>query len=162
MRAPPFLIRLTATCAAALAARIVAVFAAGVALPTGAWADPLPPAAKAEVTALLGKLTASSCEFNRNGDWFSAAEAKSHLERKLKYLEDKQLVKAADQFIDLAASKSSISGKPYLVRCGGAAPVNSGNWLKLQLMGIRGVSATGAASASSTTPTPTPTPTPSR
>lgn len=129
MRAPSFPILLTAVFAA--------VFSAGVAVPTGAWADPLPPAAKAEVTALLGKLTASSCEFNRNGDWFSAAEAKSHLERKLSYLEDKHLVKTAEQFIDLGASRSSMSGKPYLVRCGGAAPVESKTWLTRELAAVR-------------------------
>ncbi|HEY1396587.1 DUF5329 domain-containing protein [Roseateles sp.] len=140
-------------------------FAAFVAVPTAAWADPLPPAAKAEVKALLDKLIASSCEFNRNGDWYSAAEAKSHLERKLKYLEDKNLVKTAGQFIDLAASKSSMSGKPYLVRCGGAAPVNGGNWLRLQLMGIQGVQATGlppASASSATTPPPTSSSSPAR
>lgn len=150
MRAPPFLIRLTATATAAVtfAATVVAVFAGSVALPTGAWADPLPPAAKAEVTALLGKLTASSCEFNRNGDWFSAAEAKAHLERKLSYLEDKKLVKTAEQFIDLGASKSSMSGKPYLVRCGGAAPVESKTWLTRELATVR------AAGKSASAPSP--------
>ena len=75
MRASPLPILLAAAFTA---------FAAFVAVPTAAWADPLPPAAKAEVKALLDKLIASSCEFNRNGDWYSAAEAKSHLERKLK------------------------------------------------------------------------------
>lgn len=137
MRAPSFPILLTAVLAARVAAVCAAVFAAGVAVPTVAWADPLPPAAKAEVTALLGKLTASSCEFNRNGDWFSAAEAKSHLERKLSYLEDKHLVKTAEQFIDLGASRSSMSGKPYLVRCGGAAPVESKTWLTRELAAVR-------------------------
>ncbi|WP_431257843.1 DUF5329 domain-containing protein [Roseateles chitinivorans] len=128
-----------------------AAFAACVAVPMGAWADPLPPAAKAEVTALLGKLTASSCEFNRNGDWHSAAEAKSHLERKLSYLEDKNLVKTAEQFIDLGATKSSMSGKPYLVRCGGAAPVESKTWLSRELAVVR--AAGKGASAPATGPT---------
>ncbi|WP_431261611.1 DUF5329 domain-containing protein [Roseateles chitinivorans] len=114
--------------------------------PIVASADPLPPAAKAEVTALLGKLTASSCEFNRNGDWHSAAEAKSHLERKLSYLEDKNLVKTAEQFIDLGASKSSMSGKPYLVRCGGAAPVESKTWLTRELATVRAAGKGASAS----------------
>jgi hypothetical protein len=125
MRIPSFSLVLAAACAVCLAA------------PMAVRADPLPPAAKAEVTALLDKLTASSCQFNRNGDWHSAAEAKSHLERKLSYLEDKNLVKTAEQFIDLGASKSSMSGKPYLVRCGGAAPVESKTWLTRELALVR-------------------------
>ncbi|RZI56729.1 MAG: hypothetical protein EOP37_23165 [Rubrivivax sp.] len=116
---------------------LAVAFSASLAVPMSAWADPLPPGAKAEVTALLGKLTASSCEFNRNGDWHSAAEAKSHLERKLSYLEDKNLVKTAEQFIERGASKSSMSGKPYLVRCGGAAPVESKTWLTRELAAVR-------------------------
>jgi hypothetical protein len=115
-----------------LATALTATFA-----PALVRADPLPPAAKAEVTALLDKLTASSCQFNRNGDWHSAAEAKSHLERKLSYLEDKNLVKTAEQFIELGAAKSSMSGKPYLVRCGGAAPVESKTWLTRELAAVR-------------------------
>ncbi len=125
-----------------LATALTATFA-----PAFVKADPLPPAAKAEVAALLDKLTASSCHFNRNGDWHSAAEAKTHLERKLNYLEDKNLVKTAEQFIDLGASRSSMSGKPYLVRCGGTAPVESKTWLTRELATVR--AAGKGASASS-------------
>lgn len=105
-----------------------------------AGAAPLPAAAKAEVTALLGRLQASSCEFNRNGDWHAAAEARAHLERKLAYLEDKNLVKTAEEFIERGASKSSMSGKPYLVRCAGAAPVESKVWLTRELTALRSMS----------------------
>ena len=135
---------------------LAAVFAACVAAPTAAWADPLPPAAKAEVTALFGKLTASSCEFNRNGDWHSAAEAKTHLERKLSYLEDKNLVKTAEQFIDLGASKSSMSGKPYLVRCGGAAPIESKAWLTRELAAVRAAGKGASAPSPTTSPSTSP------
>jgi hypothetical protein len=127
---------------------------ASLSVPMRAWAGPLPPAAKAEVTALLGKLTDSSCEFNRNGDWHSAAEAKTHLARKLSYLEDRNLVKTAEQFIDLGASKSSMSGKPYLVRCGGAAPVESKTWLTRELAIVRaaGKGASAPSLSASTSP----------
>ena len=104
-------------------------------------AAPLPAAAKAEVTALMGRLQASSCEFNRNGDWHAAAEARAHLERKLAYLEDKNLVKTTEEFIERGASRSSMSGKPYLVRCAGAAPVESKVWLTRELTALRSASA---------------------
>jgi hypothetical protein len=56
-------------------------FAAAIA---GCWcvlagAGPTPMTVRAEVDALLGKLESSGCQFNRNGSWHSAAEAKAHL-----------------------------------------------------------------------------------
>ena len=100
-------------------------------------AAPLSPAARAEIDGLMSRLEASGCEFNRNGTWHTAAEAKSHLLRKLKYLEDKGAVQSAEQFIALAASSSSTTGQPYLVRCGSGAPVQSGTWLQSQLHAMR-------------------------
>lgn len=100
-------------------------------------AAPLAPAARAEIDALISRLETSACEFNRNGTWYTASEAKSHLLRKLEYLEDKGAVRSAEQFIDLAASKSSLSGQPYLVRCADGAPIGSGKWLHSQLRIIR-------------------------
>ena len=102
-----------------------------------ATAGPLPPAARAEIDALMVRLLTSGCEFNRNGTWYPAAEAKSHLLQKLKYFEDRGKVETAEQFIELAASGSSMSGQPYLVRCGNVAPVQSGQWLRSQLQDLR-------------------------
>lgn len=100
-------------------------------------AAPLPPPARAEVDALLARLQSSGCEFNRNGNWYSGTDAKTHLLKKLDYLEGKNLVKTAEQFIEQGASASSMSGKPYLVRCAGKAPVESGKWLKAELQAAR-------------------------
>lgn len=102
-----------------------------------ATAAPLPPAARAEVDALLNRLQSSSCEFNRNGSWHSGADARSHLLKKLDYLEGKNLVTTAEQFIARGASSSSMSGKPYLVRCLGQAPVESAKWLTTELQQVR-------------------------
>jgi hypothetical protein len=97
----------------------------------------LSPAARAEIDALLSRLEVSACEFNRNGTWHPATEAKSHLLRKLKYLEDRGAVQSTEQFIELAASTSSTTGQPYLVKCGNGAPVQSGTWLLSQLQTMR-------------------------
>jgi|MudIll2142460700_1097286.scaffolds.fasta_scaffold50873_2 hypothetical protein len=102
-----------------------------------ATAAPLAPAARAEVDALLSRLEASGCEFNRNGTWHKAAEVKPHLLRKLKYLEDRGAVQTTEQFIELAASGSSMTGEPYLVKCGNAAAVRSATWLSAQLQAMR-------------------------
>ena len=85
----------------------------------------------------MTKLESSGCEFNRNGSWYSGAEARSHLLGKLKYLENHDAVHSTEQFIELAASSSSMSGKPYQVRCGNAPPMNSGPWLLTQLQALR-------------------------
>ena len=37
------------------------------------------------------------------------------------------------------ASGSSMSGQPYLVRCGNSAPMQSGQWLRSELMDLRSV-----------------------
>jgi len=100
-------------------------------------AAPLPPAAMTEVDGLMNRLEASGCEFQRNGSWHTAAEARSHLLRKLKYLEDMGAVKSAEQFIELAASTSSLSGEPYRVRCANSAPVASRTWMLWQLQALR-------------------------
>ena len=105
--------------------------------PVVAGAAPLPPAARADVDALLTRLQTSGCEFNRNGSWHAGAEARAHLLKKLDYLEGKGLVTTAEQFIEQGASSSSMSGKAYWVRCAGQAPVESAGWLKAQLQQLR-------------------------
>ncbi len=116
----------------AMACALTLAFAAA-----AAQAAPLPVPARAEVDALLARLQASGCQFNRNGSWYSGAEAKDHLLRKLEYLEKKDMVRSTEQFIDLGAARSSSSGKPYMVKCGAAAPVESKAWLTAELKAIR-------------------------
>jgi hypothetical protein len=96
-----------------------------------------PSPARAEIDGLLLRLQSSGCSFNRNGSWYEAPEARAHLVKKLEYLEARNLVQTTEQFIDRAASGSSLSGKPYLVRCGSAAPVESRVWLTQQLKALR-------------------------
>ena len=107
------------------------LFAAAVA------AAPLAPAAKAEIDGLLSRLEASGCQFNRNGTWYNAADAKAHLQAKLKYFEDRGAVQSAEQFIELAASSSSVTGQAYLVKCESGAAIPSSAWLQSQLQLIR-------------------------
>jgi len=97
------------------------------------FAASLSPVARAEIESLLGRLEASSCEFQRNGARHSAAEASSHLRVKLKVLDERGMVASAEQFIERAATQSSMTGGPYLVRCANAAPVPSSTWLSSQL-----------------------------
>ena len=97
----------------------------------------LPEPAKAEILSLLGALQNSGCEFNRNGTWYSGADARAHLQKKLDYLDGKNMVNSTEQFVELGASTSSMSGKPYLVRCAGNAPVESASSLTAELKQLR-------------------------
>lgn len=99
-------------------------------------ADP-DPVAKKEIEHLIAHLASSGCQFNRNGSWYSAARAVSHLERKYEYLLDRNLVPTAEAFIERAASESSTSGKPYLVKCPGQPEVQSNDWFRSALATFR-------------------------
>lgn len=97
----------------------------------------LPPAARGEIDSLLSRLAASGCQFKRNGSWHSAVEAQAHLRRKLEHLLERDAVASTEQFIERAASKSSISGQAYQVKCGSRAPVPSSTWLRAELQALR-------------------------
>ena len=91
-----------------------------------------------EITGLLQALEHSGCRFQRNGSWHEAAEARSHLQRKYDYLLKRNLAGSAEQFIDNAASRSSISDKPYRVACPNRPEQDSAPWFRQQLARLRG------------------------
>jgi hypothetical protein len=104
------------------------------------WSAAMPQApspAAGEIAQLFLALRKSGCEFSRNGSWYNAEQAGKHLQRKYDYLLKKGLATSAESFIDLAASESSTTGKPYLVRCGSAQPVPSRSWFTTQLQELR-------------------------
>lgn len=90
-----------------------------------------------EITHLISYLETSGCRFNRNGTWYSAIDAVSHINKKYQYLLDKKLVSSAEVFIEKAASESSMSGKAYLVQCGDAQPESSAIWFSAELKKYR-------------------------
>ena len=115
--------------------RIAAILLATV--PLLPHAAPPPPAARQEIAHLIAHLTASGCSFQRNGRWHDAAEAAKHLQRKYDYLLKRDLVASSEEFIARAASESSLSSKPYQVRCGASAAVASAAWLTAELTSYR-------------------------
>ncbi len=92
---------------------------------------------RSEINALLQALGASQCEFFRNGTWYDSKAAESHLKRKFDYFERKHLLSSADAFIDDAASRSSMSGTAYQVRCPDQPAQPSADWLKQKLEQLR-------------------------
>ena len=69
-----------------------------------------PPAARVEIEYLLQHVGTSGCEFYRNGSWYDAGRAESHLRDKYKYLDARHQINSTEDFIDRAATKSSLSG----------------------------------------------------
>ena len=90
-----------------------------------------------EIAHLFECLNCSTCEFNRNGSWYKADKAAAHLNRKYEYLLRRNLVSSTEDFVERAATESSMSGKPYLVRCGNGSPVASNSWFKEELARYR-------------------------
>jgi putative cardiolipin synthase len=52
-------------------------------------------------------------------------------------LPEERGVQNAEQFIERAASRSSVSGRAYLIKCGDQPPTETGTWLALQLQAMR-------------------------
>lgn len=90
-----------------------------------------------EIQHLFDHLKNSQCEFNRNGKWYNTEDAIKHINKKYQYLIKKGLVNSTEQFIDRAASKSSMSGKPYLVKCDASEPIKSSIWFTNELTRFR-------------------------
>ncbi|WMJ69617.1 YfeK family protein [Stenotrophomonas sp. 24(2023)] len=95
------------------------------------------PEARREIGALIASLDGSTCQFQRNGTWHDAAAARAHLQRKYDYLLKKDLVDTAEQFIERAASQSSLSGKAYRIRCPGQPEQTAAAWFGQRLQALR-------------------------
>ena len=87
-----------------------------------------------EIDHLLQYIESSNCIFIRNGSESSATEARAHIQTKYDIFKNR--IKNKEDFIKYAATKSSISGKPYKVRCNGQETLNA-DWLNAELEKIR-------------------------
>ncbi|MBA2586742.1 MAG: DUF5329 family protein [Chthoniobacterales bacterium] len=79
------------------------------------------------ITYLLDDIAKSDATFIRNGDPHTPAEAMAHI--KAKYEHFKGQIKSPEDFIRLSASKSLLSGKPYLVRTHDGKELRLDAWL---------------------------------
>jgi predicted flavoprotein YhiN len=98
----------------------------------------VPIAVKAEIEHLLTYVGASGCEFYRNGSWYDGKKGAEHLQIKLDWLAGRNMIQATQDFIDKAATQSSMSSLAYQVRCNGGEPVASAKWLSDELTRFRG------------------------
>ena len=109
--------------------------------------EPAPATAIAatEVSHLLAFVATSGCAFRRNGSWYDQVRAAAHLRLKYKSLLSGNDAVTAEFFIDHAASTSSLSGRPYEVRCSGGATILCSVWLYGELAHFRASAGTPRA-----------------
>ena len=110
----------------------------GLSLPLTQVAQAATPApSRSEINSLLQALQTSACQFNRNGSLYTAAEARDHMSRKVEYIENHGGFKSTETFIELVATKSSMSGQAYQVRCGQEPAMPSAQWMAQTLKNLR-------------------------
>ena len=98
-------------------------------IPTGTFAS-----MQKEIDHLLNYIETSDCVFIRNGSRHTPEKGAQHIRRKYNYL--KKRIKTTDDFIKGAATKSSISGKPYTVVCN-EKEMTTADWLRIELRNYR-------------------------
>ena len=93
------------------------------------------PQTKAEIDELISFVRMSDVRFIRNGQEYSAADGADHLRDKLARAGDR--VKTTEDFITGIASKSILSGKPYLVKFADGRTQPTADWLRAHLADTR-------------------------
>jgi hypothetical protein len=88
-----------------------------------------------EIAHLLNFIASTDCVFERNSSLYKHREAVDHIHKKYQYFAGK--IKSAEDFINLSATKSSISGKYYKIHCNNQSPINSQAWLLTELKAQR-------------------------
>jgi hypothetical protein len=136
MPKPPIATARTSTRRLRLAAGL-GLAALAIVAPARALASELSAEARKEVDHLLHIVGTSRCEFYRAGTWHSAAVAQAHLEHKYQYLATRQMLSSAEDFIVKAATRSSLTGEPYAIRCPQMPAKPSAVWLESELLALR-------------------------
>jgi hypothetical protein len=105
------------------------------ALVAGAAQAALPAAHKAEVDHLLKFVRQTTCKIERNGKMHDGSAAASHIAKKFDYFSDE--IHSTEQFIDLSATRSTVSGRYYMVQCGDGEHIRTRDWLLQELDNFR-------------------------
>ncbi len=92
------------------------------------------------VQHLLDYVAASGLTFIRNSSEYTAREASGHMQKK--YAHFKEKIKTPEDFIRLCATKSILSGKPYMVITRQGGVIRTSEWLTTELKRYRNSTAT--------------------
>jgi len=80
---------------------------------------------------LIAYVSGSGLRFVRNATEYTPVEAAAHMEKKYRHFRDD--IVTAEDFIELCATKSLLSGKPYLVVDRQGNESRTSDWLKAEL-----------------------------
>lgn len=114
----------------AMAASVLAL-----ALASSIAAADVPAEQKPEVDHLLHYVKSSSCQFERNGEIHDGVDAESHIRKKYDFFRGQ--IETTEQFIEWSATKSTISGRYYRVKCADADWKETRDWLLKELANFR-------------------------
>ena len=89
----------------------------------------------AEIEHLLSYVENTECLYERNGTMHKGKDAVEHIKKKYNYFKDK--IDSTEKFIELSATKSTMSGKYYMILCKDKLPVKSQEWLLRELESYR-------------------------
>ncbi len=90
---------------------------------------------KPEVEHLLEFVETTECSFERNKKKYDGEKASEHIKRKYKHFRGQ--ITTTEEFIEYSGTKSTMSGKFYLVYCGDNDPIKSSVWLLEELTQFR-------------------------
>ena len=88
-----------------------------------------------EIEHLLSFVEKTECTYQRNGNDYNGSQARKHIQKKYDYYRDD--IKTAEDFIAYSATKSTMSGKKYTIKCVGEKVQFSGEWLNNELKAYR-------------------------
>ena len=80
-----------------------------------------------EIQHLINYVANSECVFIRNNSRYKSSSAVEHIKKKQRYF--KKNITSAEKFIQYAASRSTVSKKPYHIECPNKPLVTSKTWL---------------------------------
>ena len=87
------------------------------------------------VLHLINQVSESDLTFIRNADKYTSAEAAEHMNNKYQHFRED--IKTAEDFIELCASRSLLSGKPYIVINEQGEQVRTSEWFQAELADYR-------------------------
>lgn len=101
------------------------------------WGAPGSAATQLETTVehLIGQVAASGLTFVRNDKPHSSDEAARHMRKKYQHFQDE--IDTPEAFIEFCATRSLLSGKPYLVVDDQGKEMRTADWLLQELRHYR-------------------------
>jgi Family of unknown function (DUF5329) len=90
---------------------------------------------EATIGHLLDYVNRSTLVFIRNSGEYTAQQASEHMQKKYEHFRDE--IETPEQFIELCATRSLLSGKPYLVINKHGETLKTSEWLTAELNAYR-------------------------